>query len=84
MTILKTGILGVMAGAVLGWFGGILFYELISVPRAQKMNPMERESFLCTEGQAPVAFSLLGIILGMTFGSGMGSGIVINSRRAKN
>jgi len=47
------------------------------------MNPMERESFLCAEGQVPLAFSVLGIIVGIIFGSGMGSGIVIARRRAE-
>lgn len=83
MRILRNALGGLLAGAVIGWFGGILFYELVSVPRAQKMNPMERESFLCGEGQAPLAFSLFGIILGATFGSGMGSGIVLANKRAK-
>lgn len=83
-TFLKSVILSLLAGAVLGWFIGIGFYELVSVPQAEKMNPMGRESFLCTAGQAPLAFSLLGIILGMVFGSGLASGIVIRDKQMKN
>lgn len=82
MTILKNAILTAVAGAVIGWTGGFLFYELVSVPQAQGMNPMERDSFLCSQGQAPVAFALLGIILGATFGSGIGGGVTISNRRA--
>jgi len=50
-------------GAVIGWFAGLAHYFLISVPRAEGMHPMYRESFLCAEGQAPLAFAILGLIL---------------------
>ncbi len=79
-TILQKGLLGLVAGAILGWFGGILFYELVSVPKAQGMNPAQRESFLCSEGQAPVAFALMGIVLGGVLGCGVG-GEMVNQRK---
>lgn len=52
-------------GAVIGWFAGLAHYFLISVPRAEGMHPMYRDSFLCSEGQAPLVFAILGIILGI-------------------
>lgn len=83
MTILKAGILGVLAGAILGWFVGLGYYGAVSVPNAEKIDPRDRASYLCSEGQAPVAVALLGIILGGIFGTGIGCGIVISAKRVK-
>jgi len=81
--VVKNTIVGILAGALIGWFAGYLYYQFVSVPQAQNMNPWQRESFLCSEGQAFLAFSLLGVILGAAFGSGVGSGIVVGARRTK-
>ena len=64
-TILGRTALWAFGGAVIGWFAGLARYFLISVPRAEGMHPMVRDSFLCAEGQAPIAFAILGIILGI-------------------
>jgi len=82
-TILKRATLWAFCGSAIGWIAGFVYYFLISVPRAEGMNPMERDTFLCAEGHAPLAFALLGIIVGIIFGSGMGTGIVIARRRAE-
>lgn len=52
-------------GAAIGYIAGIAHYFHISVPRAEGMHPMYRDSFLCSEGQAPMAFAILGVILGI-------------------
>src|SRR5215470_12206057 len=74
-TILKRTALWAFGGAAIGWIAGFAYYFLISVPRAESMNLMARESFLCAEGQAHVAFAILGIIIG--------SGIAIARMRAE-
>jgi hypothetical protein len=79
-TILGRATLWAFCGAVVGWFAGLAYYFLISVPKAEGMHPMYRESFLCAEGQAPLAFALLGIIVGIIFGSRMGKGIPVSQR----
>src|SRR5262245_6878796 len=79
--VVKKTILGLLMGAMIGLFAGYLYYEYISVPKAQIMDPWERETYLCSEGQAPLAFSFLGVIIGSAFGVGIGSGIVVGAKR---
>ena len=64
-TIVKRAGFGFI-GAVVGWIAGFVYYFLVSVPRAEHMNPLYRETYLCSEGQAPLAFAIIGIILGAT------------------
>jgi hypothetical protein len=63
--IVKAAAFG-FTGAVIGWIAGFVYYFLVSVPRAELMNPLYRETYLCSEGQAPLALAILGIILGVT------------------
>jgi hypothetical protein len=79
--VVRKTILGLLVGAVIGLFAGILYYQYVSVPNAQNMHPVYRDTYLCSEGYAPLAFSLFGVILGSAIGAGVGSGIVIGARR---
>jgi len=81
--MLERATLGAFVGAVIGWLAGIAYYFLISVPSAENMSPMYRDSFLCAEGQAPMAFAMLGIIVGIILGSRIGNGIVIGRKRSE-
>ena len=82
--ILERATLGAFVGGVIGWFAGIAYYFLISVPRAENMSAMYRDSFLCAEGQAPMVFAMLGIIVGIILGSRIGHGIVIARKRSES
>ncbi len=64
-TILGRSALGAFGGAVIGYIAGVAYYFIVSVPRAEGMHPMHRDSFLCAEGQAPLMFAIFGIILGI-------------------
>lgn len=65
MQKLTAGFLGAIAGGVLGFFGGIVWYELIAVPKAATMDPMYAETYLCSAGNgAPILGAMLAAMLG--------------------
>ena len=59
------GFLGVILGGILGFFGGVIWYELVEVPKAATMDPIYAQSYLCSAGNgAPI----LGVMVGGLFG----------------
>ncbi len=62
---IATGFLGVIVGGILGFFGGVVWYELVEVPKATTMDPMYAQTYLCSAGNgAPIFFAMLGTLVG--------------------
>ncbi len=60
--------LGAILGGVLGFFGGIVWYELVEVPKAATMDPMYAETYLCSAGNgAPILGAMVGGLFGVIF-----------------
>lgn len=57
--------LGAISGGILGFFGGIVWYELVEVPKAATMDPIYAQTYLCSAGNgAPILFAMLGALVG--------------------
>lgn len=57
--------LGAIVGGTLGFFGGIVWYELVEVPKAATMDPVYAQTYLCSAGNgAPILFAMLGALVG--------------------
>ena len=65
MEKLVIAFLGAIIGGTLGFFGGIVWYELVEVPKAAAMDPMYAQTYLCSAGNgAPILFAMLGALVG--------------------
>lgn len=62
---IAAGFLGLIVGGILGFFGGVVWYELVEVPKAAAMNPISAQSYLCSAGNgATIFFAMLGALAG--------------------
>ncbi len=53
---------GVFVGGIVGFFGGVAWYEFVAVPKAATMHPMYAESYLCSAGEAPIFYAVFGAV----------------------
>jgi TRAP-type C4-dicarboxylate transport system permease large subunit len=60
---------GFFIGGFLGWLMGVMWYELVEVPKAASMDPVTAPSYLCAAGSALPLLALPGAILGAIVGA---------------